>query len=83
MKQLSNFQSKNNSRSNIIAAVLAVFFMGGSLYASNILENAKRALDVLQIGISITILITITVILLCLVIGYLGHYIKRTMPYNR
>ncbi|WP_455465979.1 conjugal transfer protein [Bartonella sp. B39] len=76
MGWLDNFQSKNDNKDKIIVAVVVMFVMTNSLFASRILENAKKVLDALQIEISVTIPLAATIIFFGLAIGYAGCSIK-------
>ncbi|WP_142416704.1 VirB2 family type IV secretion system major pilin TrwL [Bartonella massiliensis] len=79
MKQLINFQSKNDNQIIAISATITVFFMNSSAYAqSQPLGNAKKALEGLQKELIEKIIpVAAAVILLCLAIAYAGRYIEK------
>ncbi|WP_273756604.1 VirB2 family type IV secretion system major pilin TrwL [Bartonella sp. MM73XJBT] len=76
MKQLNNFQLKNDSKIFAISVAITAFFMTYPAYAK--LEKAAKALGDLKTDlISNIIPIAAAVILLCLAIGYAGRYIGK------
>ncbi|WP_273759184.1 VirB2 family type IV secretion system major pilin TrwL [Bartonella sp. ML70XJBT.G] len=76
MKQLKNFQSKNNNRIIAISAAVIVFFMAHPAYAE--LKHAKNALEKLKQDLIKNIIpVAAAIILLCLAIGYAGRYIEK------
>ncbi|WP_273759186.1 VirB2 family type IV secretion system major pilin TrwL [Bartonella sp. ML70XJBT.G] len=76
MKQLNNFQSKNNNRIIVVYTAIIVFLIVHPAYAQ--LGKAKGALEALKTDLITNIIpIAAAVILLCLAIGYAGRYIGK------
>ncbi|MBB5074251.1 type IV secretory pathway VirB2 component (pilin) [Bartonella callosciuri] len=76
MKQLNNFQSKNNNPIIAISATITALFIAHPAYAE--LKHAKDALTKLKDDLITNIIpLAAAVILLCLAIGYAGRYIEK------